>query len=141
VLSFASLVQVGLIVAEIGLGLRYIALVHLLGNACLRTLQFIRAPMLLQDYHLLENALGDHLPRSAGPLRLASARFRTWLYRFALERGYLDLFLSRFLVGPFVKMFRTFDGLERRWTDFLAGGASRESDKVQAEAGMMEDLP
>src|SRR5262249_21628910 len=32
-LSFASLVQVGLIVAEIGLGLRYVALVHLLGNA------------------------------------------------------------------------------------------------------------
>ncbi|HSQ55516.1 MAG TPA: proton-conducting transporter membrane subunit, partial [Gemmata sp.] len=41
-LSFASLVQVGLIVAEIGLGswipfLWYFALVHLLGHACMRT--------------------------------------------------------------------------------------------------------
>src|SRR5262249_9605432 len=85
-LAFASLVQVGLIVAEIGLGLRYVALVHLLGNACLRTLQFIRAPTLLHDYHLLENAIGEHLPRSREPLgRLAPGRFRTWLYRFALE--------------------------------------------------------
>src|SRR5262245_16899746 len=42
-LAFASLVQVGLVVAEVGLGWRYIPLVHLLGNACLRTLQFLRA--------------------------------------------------------------------------------------------------
>src|SRR5262249_11827193 len=35
-LSFASLVQVGLITAEIGFGLRYIALIHILGHACLR---------------------------------------------------------------------------------------------------------
>src|SRR5262249_33286198 len=51
-LSFASLAQVGLIVAEIGLGawfpfLWYVALAHLLGHACVRTLQFVRAPTLL----------------------------------------------------------------------------------------------
>ena len=40
-LSFASLAQVGIIVAEIGVGFRYVALVHLLGHACMRTLQFI----------------------------------------------------------------------------------------------------
>jgi NADH-quinone oxidoreductase subunit L len=140
-LSFASLVQVGLIVAEIGLGLRYIALIHLLGHACLRTLQFIRAPTLLHDYHLLENALGDHLPRPGGPLRLAPGRFRTWLYRFGLERGYLDALLARFVVGPFVALFRACDGLERRWTDFLAGRASRESDLVKSPSGRIEELP
>ena len=31
----------GLIVAEIGVGFRYLALIHLLGHACLRTLQFL----------------------------------------------------------------------------------------------------
>ena len=53
----AALTQVGIITAEIGLGLRYIALVHIIGHACLRTLQLLRAPTLLQDYHLLENAI------------------------------------------------------------------------------------
>ena len=62
-LSFASLTQVGIIVAEIGLGFRYVALVHILGHACLRTLQFVRAPTLLHDYRTLENAIGEHLPR------------------------------------------------------------------------------
>ena len=75
-LSFASLTQVGIIVAEIGAGRSvYVALVHLLGHACLRTLQFLRAPTLLHDYHLLENAIGDRLPRPPGLLgRFAPAR-------------------------------------------------------------------
>ena len=136
-LSFASLAQVGLIVAEIGMGWRYIALVHLLGHACLRTLQFLRAPSLLHDYHLLENAIGEHLPRASA----TSGGFRVWLYRFALERGYLDALLARFVVTPFVRLFRLFDSLERRWTDFLSGSASRESDRTGAHAGGIDDLP
>ncbi|MCI0455994.1 MAG: hypothetical protein L0Z62_03315 [Gemmataceae bacterium] len=141
-LAFASLVQVGLIVAEIGLGFRYLALVHLLGNACLRTLQFLRAPTLLHDYHLLENALGAHLQHSGSPLgRLTTGRWRGWLYRFALERGYLDALLTTYLVAPFLRLFRWCDGLERRWTDFLSGRASRESDLVPPSSGWTEELP
>jgi NAD(P)H-quinone oxidoreductase subunit 5 len=134
-LSFASLTQVGIIVAEIGLGFRYVALVHLLGHACLRTLQFLRAPTLLHDYHLLENALGDHLPRPRGFWgRLLPERARSWVYRLALERGYLDALLSTYIAGPFVKLFRWFDALERRGTDVLAGRSSRESDQVKPHA-------
>ena len=33
-LAFASLTQVGIIVAEIGFGFRYIALIHIIGHAC-----------------------------------------------------------------------------------------------------------
>lgn len=125
-LSFASLAQVGLIVAEIGLGFRYIALAHLLGHACLRTMQFLRAPTLLHDYHTLENAIGEHLPPPGGPLgRLLSDRARLWLYRYALERGYVDLWLARFVVRPVIGLFRFFDRVERVWTNTLAGRVSR----------------
>jgi NAD(P)H-quinone oxidoreductase subunit 5 len=142
-LAFASLTHVGLIFVEIGLGLQYLALVHLLGNACLRTLQFLRAPTLLHDYHLLENALGEHLAHAGGlsPGHRAPGRLRMWLYRFALERGYLDGLLSAYVVTPFVRLFRWCDGLERRWTDFLAGRASRESDLVPPSSGQVEELP
>ena len=131
-LAFASLTQVGIIVAEIGLGFRYLALIHIIGHACLRTLQLLRAPTLLRDYHTLENAIGQHLPHrrelAAGSVPL---RVRVWLYRFALERGYLDGLLAEYIVEPFVRSFRWFDSLERRWTDFLAGKPSRESDRTQ----------
>lgn len=128
-LSFASLTQVGLIVAEIGLGLRYVALVHLLGHACLRTLQFLRAPTLLQDFQKLENAIGDRLPRPATSWVAAlPAAGRVWLYRFALERGYLDAALDRVVVGPFVRVFRWWDGLEQRATASLAGEKSSQEE-------------
>ena len=126
-LSYASLTQVGIIVAEIGLGhwepfLWYVALVHLLGHACLRTLQFLRAPTLLQDYRHLENALGSRLNHGmAFWVRITPPRLRGWLYRFALERGYLDACISRFVIRPFVALFRWFDAAERRWTAQLNG--------------------
>jgi NAD(P)H-quinone oxidoreductase subunit 5 len=135
-LSFASLVQVGIIVTEIGLGLRYVALIHLLGHACLRTLQFVRAPTLLQDYRTLENAIGEHLPHG----RTGIERYRIWLYRWSLERGYLDPLLSEYIVFPFLRVFRWCDGMERRWTDFLAHGASRHSDQVPSRLGGIDEL-
>ncbi|WP_422932127.1 proton-conducting transporter membrane subunit [Singulisphaera sp. PoT] len=139
-LSFASLAQVGIIVAEIGLGFRYAALVHLLGHACLRTLQFIRAPSLMQDYRTLEDAIGERLPGASGPSRWVAAPGRqAWLYRFALERGYLDALLREYVVAPFVGAFRRCDAMERRWTDFLLGGPSRESDRMDARPEPIED--
>lgn len=129
-LCFASLTQVGIIVAEIGFGLRYVALIHILGHACLRTLQFVRAPTLLQDRRNLENAIGDRLPRIPGFWEhYLSDKSRARLYRFAIERGYLDAILNNFIVTPILRLFRTCDSLERRWTDFLTGGKSRESDR------------
>lgn len=142
-LTFASLVQVGLIVAEIGVGLRYIALIHLLGNACMRTLQFVRAPSLLADYHQLENALGDHLPQSSGALERAFARFRARLYRFCMERGYLDVLLTTVFVTPVARVFLACDRWERRWTEWLAGESTAARDQAsthQPHAGRIEDL-
>jgi NAD(P)H-quinone oxidoreductase subunit 5 len=140
-LSFASLSQVGIIVAEVGLGFRYLALFHLLSHACLRTLQFVRAPTLLQDYHVLENAIGARLPR-AGLLwnRFATGPVHAWLYRLGLERGYFDTTLVDYLVVPIARTFRWCDALEARWTDFLSGGASRESDQVQPQFGSIEEI-
>jgi NAD(P)H-quinone oxidoreductase subunit 5 len=141
VLSFASLTQVGIIVVEIGLGFRYLALAHLIGHACLRTLQFLRAPTLLHDYHSLENALGHHLPRRSSFWRsLLPEWVHTWCYRLALERGYLDALLSDYVARPFLRIFEWCDALERRWTDFLSGSQSRESDRGRPLAHSPDEL-
>ena len=141
-MSFASLSQVGIIVAEIGLGFRYVALVHMLGHACLRTLQFVRAPSLLLDYHTLENAIGQHLPR-LGTLwdRLSKGRDRGLALPFGDWSGATSTaILLEYVVVPFVRAFRWCDALERRWTDFLSGEASRESDQVKPHFGTIEEF-
>jgi len=120
-LAYASLTQVGIITAEIGLGFRYLALIHMIGHACLRTLQLIRAPNLLHDYHGLENAIGTRLPRQ--PIlfeRSFSESTRVNLYRLALERGNLDAFIRVYIVAPFFAVFRWCTQLEARWTRFLS---------------------
>jgi NAD(P)H-quinone oxidoreductase subunit 5 len=140
-LAFASLTQVGIIVAEIGLGLRYIALIHILGHACLRTLQLLRAPTLLHDYQTLENAIGGHLTHESRLWqRLVPAPLRDWLYRFALERGYFDSLLDEYVVAPFARVFEWCDAMERRWTDLLSRGRSRASDKVEIHSEIVEEL-
>ncbi len=140
-LAFASLTQVGIITVEIGCGLRYIALIHMIGHACLRTLQLLRAPSLLKDYQSLENAIGERL--STGPTfweRQVPEAQRSWLYRFSLERGYLDGFLNEYIVRPFVRLFRWCDQQERRWTRFAGGGEHRESDNVTVYGDSLEDV-
>jgi NAD(P)H-quinone oxidoreductase subunit 5 len=139
-LAYASLTQVGIITVEIGLGLRYIPLIHMIGHACLRTLQLLRAPSLLHDYHLLENAVGGHLQHTGGPSwRWLPERFRREVYRVGFQRGQLDEALDQFVVRPFVRAFRFCDRLERRWTDLLTGAGSRESDRVAPSASIREE--
>lgn len=122
-LAYASLTQVGVIIAEIGLGFRYLALLHLVGHACLRTLQFLRAPSLLHDHHQLENAIGSW-PRTEGVMweQRLPPKLQHGLYRFALERGYLDSMLEHYVAAPFVALFRRLDALETGWARLLDGG-------------------
>lgn len=141
-LAFASLTQVGIIVAEIGLGFRYLALVHIIGHACLRTLQLLRAPSLLHDYHTLENAIGGR-PPGASPIwnHLFPEPFRRRIYRLALERGYLDTLLDDYVIWPFRRAFEWCDGMERRWTTFLAGRPPGEDGVGPAATFAPKELP
>ncbi len=128
-LAYASLTQVGIIVVEIGLGFNYLALCHIIGHACLRTLQLLRAPTLLTDYHAIENAIGSRMERREARLRhWIPEGLRRWFYRFALERGFLDQAIDNWIVRPIQAAFRWSDRQERRWTDWLSNEPSRESD-------------
>ncbi|TWU46269.1 NADH-quinone oxidoreductase subunit 12 [Rubripirellula tenax] len=131
-LAYASLTQVGIIVVEIGLGLHYLALVHIIGHACMRTMQLLRAPTLLRDYQNMENAMGSRLP--AGKSRLAKwmpNSIEQWCYRFGFDRGFMDTALDQWIVHPFVFLFQKFDSWERATTDWMSHEPSRESDATK----------
>jgi NAD(P)H-quinone oxidoreductase subunit 5 len=121
-LAFASLTQVSIIVVEIGLGFLYLALIHLIGHACMRSLQLLRAPTLLRDYKTMENAIGESLDHGS-PRIIAwlAPSMQRRLYRSAMERGYMDSILDDSVVKPFLRLFSTFDRWERIWTRWLSG--------------------
>ena len=135
-LAYASMTQVGLIFVEIGAGLQLLALLHIVGHASIRSLQILRSPSLLHDHQHLEQAMGRQLPRTGGHLeRWVPARLQPWLYRAALERGYLDSVLVDWVVGSFVRFFRRVDRLERGWTDWLDGSSGARVSEPSVAQG------
>jgi NADH-quinone oxidoreductase subunit L len=124
-LAFASSTQLGVILLEIACGLRWIAVVHMLGHACLRLLQFLRAPSLLHDVHQVENAVGGHLARTGLHLERWVPPEAQWrLYRVALGRGGFEAFLDGFVVRPFVRVLSMLDRCERRIIELIAAPRS-----------------
>jgi NADH-quinone oxidoreductase subunit L len=103
-LSYATLTQVGVIVVEIGLGFRTLAFVHLIGNACIRLVQFLTAPNVLLDLHGLEGPAVERRRRARSPK----------LYAFALQQGGLDVILDALIVRPFVFVARLGQRLDVR---------------------------
>ncbi|WP_329084833.1 MULTISPECIES: proton-conducting transporter transmembrane domain-containing protein [unclassified Streptosporangium] len=122
-LAYASMTQIGMIMAEIGLGLRYLALAHLVAHAASRSAQILRSPSLIHDHHHLERLTGGPLPRTGRHLdRLVPRAAQAWLYRYALERGYFDAWLRDHLVGGLTRLIRRADALDDRWARRLSTG-------------------
>lgn len=114
-LAYSSISQLGLIFVEIGLGLPWLALIHIAGHAIVRTLQFLKAPSALHDFHEIHAAAGGHLAKTGAHFeRLLPAPVRLWLYRLALDRGHHDTILDRFAAGVVGRFAVTMTSLEER---------------------------
>lgn len=124
-LAYAALAQVGLIFAEAGMGWSWLALLHMVSHAAVRTLQFLRAPSMLHDYHRVHAAAGGHFPKTGAHYEaLLHAPARAWLYRLALDRGHLDAVLDRLVTGPILRAAET---LAR----FEAGDNGKRQEEVR----------
>ena len=112
-LAYASLTQVGVVFVEIGLGLRWIAVSHILGHAMVRTMQFLRAPSMLHDYHQMHSAMGGEVAHEGRQLEdLLPEPAQLWLYRWAFDRGYLDTILDRWVIHPLMQLSKIFAKLD-----------------------------
>jgi NADH:ubiquinone oxidoreductase subunit 5 (subunit L)/multisubunit Na+/H+ antiporter MnhA subunit len=84
-LAHATLTQVGLILAEICLGLTTLALVHLVCHAFLRLGQFLKAPNMIHDSHRL-----GHAHRAPTRLERLAPALAERVYAASLHRLRLD---------------------------------------------------
>lgn len=100
-LAYAAQTQIGLIFVEIGFGWTTFAVIHLVSHAMLRTLQFLRTPSMLRDYHRVHAAAGGKVgPTGRHYGSLMSPAVQLWLYRLALGRGFYDAIVERWIVAP-----------------------------------------
>ena len=115
-LCYAAQTQIGIIFAEIGMGCPKLALLHLVGHAILRTMQFLRTPSMLRDYHRIHAAAGG-IPGPTGEHyeSLLPTGVQMWLYRLALGRGFYDSIVDRFVVAPIKKSASLLSVFEPAW--------------------------
>lgn len=113
-LAYATLTQVGIIFIEIGLGLRWLAVAHILGNATVRTMQYLRAPSMLHDFHQMHSAVGGQLSATGTQIEeMLPDGVQLWLYRWALDRGHLDTILERWVIAPLLQVSAYLSGRDR----------------------------
>jgi NAD(P)H-quinone oxidoreductase subunit 5 len=134
-LAYASMTQAGLILAEIGLGLRLVPLVHVVSHAVLRSLQILRSPSAMHDRHELAAALGGP-PGVGGVAVLGALPAGTLrrLFRVALDRGLDETLVMRCGVVPLRGALEAAAVMERRWVAFL-GGAEGVSGRSGGDGG------
>jgi NADH-quinone oxidoreductase subunit L len=132
--AYASLTQVGVVFVEIGAGWTGIAVAHILGHATVRTLQFLRTPSMLHDYHEMHSASGGELAPTGRHLeQLFPDRVQLWLYRWALDRSHLDTILDRYVVEPL----RWLSGIFSRLDGIAFGqiGRGRDESTLSLQTG------
>jgi NADH-quinone oxidoreductase subunit L len=113
-LAYASVAQVGVVFMEIGFGWTWVPIMHILGHAMVRTLQFLRAPSMLRDFHQVRSAAGGQLERTGKHLEsMFPQPVQLWLYRMALDRGHLDTLLELGFVLPLLAASRLLGRLDR----------------------------
>lgn len=137
-IAHASLTQLGLIFAEIGMGWSRLAVLHIAGHAAVRTLQFLRAPSMLHDFHRVHHAAGGRLGETGAHYEsLFPAAVQRWLYRLAFDRGHLDTILDRGFVAPLLWLAGTLDWLELKWMKLAAGPVPSQEQRLAAKAGVL----
>lgn len=109
-LAHATLAQIGLILAEICLGLTTLALVHLSFHAMLRVYQYLRAPNMIHDAHTYGH--GHHQAGRSFLMRLAP-QLGERVYAAALHRWRLDERIDA-AIAPALTLARLLDRVDHR---------------------------
>ena len=113
---------------EIGAGFPTLAVAHILGHATVRTLQFLRAPSMLHDFHQMHSASGGELsPTGKHLAELLPRPVELWLYRWAMDRGHLDTLLERLVVRPLIRISELLARIDR-----YGGPKARAAGRAEA---------
>jgi formate hydrogenlyase subunit 3/multisubunit Na+/H+ antiporter MnhD subunit len=108
-IAYASAAQIGIIFIEIALGWNTLALVHISGNALLRTYQLLISPSVV-TYQIREQLFGFN-PSHRSREHLLPARLRDTLYVLSIKEFNLDTLMYRWLWNPIKSAGRRLDFL------------------------------
>ncbi|PHX74257.1 MAG: hypothetical protein CK547_04270, partial [Chitinophagaceae bacterium] len=106
-IAYSSAAQIGIIFIEIALGFHFIALIHIAGNAFLRTYQLLVSPSVLN--YLIHNQYFHYHPTPVKKL----TKFKATFFILGIKEWGLDQFFYRYLYTPFKWIGKQFDWVKK----------------------------
>jgi NADH:ubiquinone oxidoreductase subunit 5 (subunit L)/multisubunit Na+/H+ antiporter MnhA subunit len=119
-IGYASIAQVGIMLVELALGLPGVALLHFVGNASLRCFQLLISPSIVAEQLHIHHALEGH--RYSHPMAIEnifSRKLQSTLYLFAMNDGYFEHIINRWIVRPIFTLATQLNMLYQRLFDTL----------------------
>lgn len=101
-IAYSSIVQIGLMFIEVSLGLHWIAIIHFVGNAMLRSHQLLISPSILS--YKIHNQFLHFSPPAAQGKSSAWDKWKLSIYILSIKEFNLDAFMRNFLWAPVKKM-------------------------------------
>jgi NADH-quinone oxidoreductase subunit L len=98
-IAYASTAQIGLMFIEVALGFHVLALVHLCGNALLRTYQLLVSPSVLG--YMIHEQFFNFIPKQYSVQQPFVAKIKNSIYLLSIKEWNLDGVLKKILWNPF----------------------------------------
>lgn len=97
-IAYASIAQIGLMLIEVAMGWHYFALIHLSGNALLRTYQLLVSPSVLG--YMIHNQFYNYVKKEFNNKVNLATKVRNSIYVFCIQEWNLDNFLKNLIWNP-----------------------------------------
>ncbi len=98
-IAYSSIAQIGIMMIEIALGFETLALIHLMGNAFLRSYQLLISPSIVT--YMLRDQFFNFKPKQDKNYSPWQKKIRNTMYVLALKEFYMDNYIYKYLWFPF----------------------------------------
>jgi len=101
-IAYSSIAQISIMLIEVALGFETLALIHLTGNAFLRSYQLLISPSIVT--YMLRDQFFNFLPKKPKKLKGWQEKLRNTMYVLALKEFYMDNYIYKYLWFPVKKL-------------------------------------
>jgi NADH-quinone oxidoreductase subunit L len=101
-IAYSSLAQIGIMMVEVALGFETLALIHLTGNAFLRSYQLLISPSIVT--YKLRDQFFNYTETKVLDMNTWQKKLYNTLYVLALKEFYMDNYIYKYLWFPFKKI-------------------------------------
>lgn len=117
-IAYASITQIGIMFIEVAAGLPWLALIHFVSNASLRTYQLLISPSIIS--YLVHDQLFYFVPPAQRIKNTLLGKLRATVYILSIKEWNMNTAVSRYVWGPLKSIGRAFALLDSPRTQVVA---------------------